>query len=184
VPPTASFTYSCTDLDCSFDGSGSSDNDGTITNYAWDFGDGNNGSGQSVNHSYANANGSPYTVTLTVTDDDNADDQASQLVTVSEPGGGNAAPTVDQFDVSARVTGPWSRADVAWSVSDTDGNLAQVTIALVDSSENVLDSVTTLLSGSSASGSESVKTRSGTPDAVVIIVSDANGNITLQEVPY
>ena len=28
--PTASFTYSCTDLACSFDGSGSSDSDGTI----------------------------------------------------------------------------------------------------------------------------------------------------------
>jgi PKD repeat protein len=34
VPPTASFTFSCTGLSCSFDGSGSSDSDGTIASYA------------------------------------------------------------------------------------------------------------------------------------------------------
>ncbi|MDX1662097.1 MAG: PKD domain-containing protein, partial [Gemmatimonadota bacterium] len=39
--PTASFTYTCTDLLCDFDGSGSTDSDGTIASYAWDFGDGN-----------------------------------------------------------------------------------------------------------------------------------------------
>ena len=39
-PPTASFTSSCTQLDCTLDAGGSSDSDGTITSYAWDFGDG------------------------------------------------------------------------------------------------------------------------------------------------
>ncbi|MDP2496665.1 MAG: PKD domain-containing protein, partial [Candidatus Palauibacterales bacterium] len=38
--PTADFTSSCTDLSCSFDGSGSSDSDGSIATYEWDFGDG------------------------------------------------------------------------------------------------------------------------------------------------
>ena len=38
--PTASFVFSCTTLDCSFDGAGSSDPDGTIASYSWDFGDG------------------------------------------------------------------------------------------------------------------------------------------------
>lgn len=49
-PPTASFTYSCADLACSFDGSGSSDSDGTIMSYAWNFGDGASGSGVSVTY--------------------------------------------------------------------------------------------------------------------------------------
>ncbi|HUF56705.1 MAG TPA: S8 family serine peptidase, partial [Thermohalobaculum sp.] len=78
--PTASFTFSCTDLTCSFDGSGSSDSDGNIASYAWDFGDGN-GSGDIVSHTYAA--GGTYTVTLTVTDDDGATDSSSQSVTVS-----------------------------------------------------------------------------------------------------
>ena len=51
----------------SFDGTGSSDPDGTIASYAWTFGDGNNGTGATPNHTYASAG--TYTVTLTVTDD-------------------------------------------------------------------------------------------------------------------
>jgi PKD repeat protein len=50
-----------------FDGSGSSDGDGTIVSYAWDFGDGSTaGSGVNPSHSYATA--AIYTVSLTVTD--------------------------------------------------------------------------------------------------------------------
>src|SRR5688500_1274117 len=36
-PPTASFTYGCTNLSCSFNGGGSSDSDGSIVFYSWDF---------------------------------------------------------------------------------------------------------------------------------------------------
>ncbi|MGD8395624.1 MAG: PKD domain-containing protein [Candidatus Eiseniibacteriota bacterium] len=51
----------------SFDGSGSSDPDGVITSYAWEFGDGHGAGGAVVLHAYAG--GGLYTVTLTVTDD-------------------------------------------------------------------------------------------------------------------
>ena len=55
VPPVASFTSSCTDLTCSFDASESSDSDGTITGYAWNFGDGTTGTGETTSHTYATA---------------------------------------------------------------------------------------------------------------------------------
>ena len=37
--PTASFTTDCTNLAATSDASGSTDPDGTMTGYAWDFGD-------------------------------------------------------------------------------------------------------------------------------------------------
>jgi microbial collagenase len=38
-----------------FDGTGSSDVDGTIVSYMWDFGDGNTGTGVNPSHTYATA---------------------------------------------------------------------------------------------------------------------------------
>ncbi len=87
--PTASFTKSCTDLACTFDGSASSDPDGSIASYAWDFGDGNTGTGATPSHSYSA--GGTYTVQLTVTDNGGLTNSTSQSVTVTAPtgGGGN-----------------------------------------------------------------------------------------------
>ncbi len=82
VLPSASFTSSCTDLDCFFDGTGSSDSDGSITSYAWNFGDGATGSGSSVSHVYS-ADGT-YTVELTVTDNEGGTDVQTKSVTVSD----------------------------------------------------------------------------------------------------
>lgn len=66
-----------------FDGSGSSDPDGSVVGHAWRFGDGAQGSGASVQHSYATAG--VYTATLTVTDDDGATALRSVRITVNEP---------------------------------------------------------------------------------------------------
>ncbi|WDE02157.1 pre-peptidase C-terminal domain-containing protein [Thalassomonas actiniarum] len=81
--PNASFSYNCTDLSCNFDGSGSTDSDGTITGYAWSFGDNGNGSGTNPSHTYG-AYGS-YTVTLTVTDNDGQQDAVSKTVALADP---------------------------------------------------------------------------------------------------
>ena len=51
--PTAAFSQSADFRQLAFDGTGSTDSDGTIDSYEWDFGDGGTGSGSSPNHSYA-----------------------------------------------------------------------------------------------------------------------------------
>ncbi|MBU1049857.1 PKD domain-containing protein [Candidatus Bipolaricaulota bacterium] len=60
--------------------SGSSDSDGSITSYVWNFGDGNTGSGVTAYKNYANAG--VYTVQLTVTDDDGATGTTTRSVSV------------------------------------------------------------------------------------------------------
>ena len=89
VPPTAAFTTTCDYLDCDFDGTTSSDSDGTVDDYAWDFGDGETGTGSTPNHVYEDPG--TYTTTLVVTDNEAAtDDASSTQVVVGAP----AASTV------------------------------------------------------------------------------------------
>ncbi|MEX2498290.1 MAG: family 16 glycosylhydrolase [Wenzhouxiangellaceae bacterium] len=95
-PLAASLGFACTDLDCSFDGSGST---GNIVSYAWDFGDGAGATGATANHTYAAAG--DYTVTLTVTDDTGATAVDSAAVSVTSGGGGEATSVI----VSEVVTG-------------------------------------------------------------------------------
>ncbi len=85
APPTASFTYSCTDLACTFTDH-STDSDGSIASWSWNFGDGSGAMEQNPSHSYA-AGGS-YTVTLTVTDNGSATSTTSQTLSVSAAAGG------------------------------------------------------------------------------------------------
>ncbi|HEY4657440.1 MAG TPA: PKD domain-containing protein, partial [Candidatus Bathyarchaeia archaeon] len=74
APPVATFTGSSNSVftggTVTFDATSSSDIDGTIVSYLWDFGDGSTGSGATASHSYAN--GGTYTVRLTVTDNQGA----------------------------------------------------------------------------------------------------------------
>ncbi|HUF30922.1 MAG TPA: PKD domain-containing protein, partial [Gemmatimonadaceae bacterium] len=108
-PPTASFTHACTDLACDFDGTGSSDSDGTIASYAWDFGDGTTGSGATASHTYAS--GGTYSVVLTVTDDDGATGSQTQSVSVSSSsGGGEITLSATGYKVRGRM-----HADLTWS---------------------------------------------------------------------
>ena len=90
TPPVAVITMiSCDNANktCSYDGGGSSDSDGTVSSYDWDFGDESVGSGETTTHTYADY-GVPYTVTLTVTDNEGAQstNNASETITLTEPG--------------------------------------------------------------------------------------------------
>ncbi len=106
--PTASFTFSCTNLSCSFNGSGSSDPDGSISAYAWNFGDGTTGSGATASRTYAS--GGTRTVTLTVTDNGGATGTASKSVSTTEPSAGGISLSVSM----SKVRGT-NIADLAWT---------------------------------------------------------------------
>jgi len=68
-------------LTVSFNGSGSSDVDGTIASYVWDFGDGTTGTGVSVSHYYTTALN--YIAKLTVTDNGGKTNSTSSDVIVT-----------------------------------------------------------------------------------------------------
>lgn len=80
VDPVAAFTSTATRLVAAFDAATSSDADGTIVSWDWDFGDGATATGPTVERTFT-APGT-YTVTLTVTDDDGRTGTTSQDVTV------------------------------------------------------------------------------------------------------
>lgn len=78
-----------------FDGSRSSDPDGTIRTYEWDFGDSETGSGQKVTHGYSSTG--TFEATLTVTDNCGAIGQGKVQVTITgptPPAPGTGTPTV------------------------------------------------------------------------------------------
>ena len=83
--PTAGFTYTCNAGLCQFT-STSTDADGTIATYAWNFGEPASGTNTSnledPGHTFAAAGN--YTVTLTVTDNAGGTDVETQTVPISQ----------------------------------------------------------------------------------------------------
>ncbi|WP_407564136.1 PKD domain-containing protein [Streptomyces sp. 184] len=124
--PTAAFEADCAEsLECAFDGSGSSDEGGSIASYAWDFGDGKSGEGATPSHSYGSAGS--YDVTLTVTDDEGNSDEVTKSVRAGQPPAGEA-PSASftafcqwascTFDASGSTDPDGDIASYAWTFGD------------------------------------------------------------------
>ncbi len=121
--PTADFSFSCSDLVCSFDAQASSDTDGSIVSYQWQFSDGSTLTGATVEHTFA-ASGD-YQVELKVTDDGGASGTLSKYVLVSSNDGGGSTggdgtsgPHISNTTSSSLSMGSTWKAWVTVSVSD------------------------------------------------------------------
>jgi PKD repeat protein len=99
-PPIASFTATPLSgqapLTVAFDASASSDPDGSILSYAWNFGDGASGVGVTASRTYATAG--TFTVRLTVIDDNGANATSTRILTVT------AGPPPPSVTISGRIT--------------------------------------------------------------------------------
>jgi hypothetical protein len=129
--PTAAFTSSCQVLVCDYDASSSSDVNGVVAAYSWNFGDGSApGSGATPSHTYAAAG--TYPVVLTVTDNEGATDTVTHSVTVTA----TVTPKIlASDDFSRTVSAGWGTADKggAWTTASgtrfaVDGSVGTMTI--------------------------------------------------------
>jgi hypothetical protein len=123
--PTAAFTATPTNLTVAVDGSGSTDPDGTISTYTWEFGDSGTATGATASHTYAAAG--TYDVTLTVTDNGGATGTTTKQVTVAAepPPATYATDSFNRTTVSglgtADIGGAWTVSGSAANYSVSDG---------------------------------------------------------------
>ncbi|MBA3656364.1 MAG: PKD domain-containing protein [Gemmatimonadaceae bacterium] len=85
----------------SMSGAASTDVDGTISSYAWNFGDGTTGTGASISHTYAQDGN--YTVTLVVTDNDGLTGTTTATAQAT-----NVAPAIAALGNVVQASGSYS----------------------------------------------------------------------------
>ena len=124
---SASPTSGAAPLAVSFSSAGSSDPDGTIQSYFWDFGDGSNSTGANPAHSY-NIQGN-YTATLVVTDNDGMSSSAVVAITVSAP---NQAPVAKAAASPTSGHAPLAVLFSSAGSSDPDGTIQSYSWAFGD----------------------------------------------------
>lgn len=176
APPTASFTVNCTDLSCTFDGAGSSDSDGTISSYSWNFGDGTTATGARVSRTYAGSG--TYTVTLTVTDNVGATNSTDKSVTVSAA---NVAPTASfsfncsgltcSFDGTPSTDSDGTISSYAWNFGDGTTATGATVSRTYASSGTYTVSLTVTDSGGATGGTSQSVTVSAPAGAISLSVS-------------
>ncbi len=139
-PPSASFTHTTSGLTANFTDT-STDFDGTIVSWNWDFGDGGTSTAQNPSHTYAESGA--YTVILIVTDNDgetgntSSTSSTSQTVTLASLTGSsstinknfwkaNVVAEIEPTLPGAVVRGAWSNGNTASCTTDDSGKCSVV----------------------------------------------------------
>ncbi len=139
VAPTAvagaSPTSGLTPLPVVFSSTGSSDTDGTIVSYLWDFGDGATSTAANPSHTYTTV--ASHVATLTVTDDLGATGTDNVTIVVSSPANvpptavANATPSSGRFPLTVALSSVGS--------ADTDGTIVSYNWNFGDGTGNISD---------------------------------------------
>lgn len=137
TPPTADFTVSPSTVKVNqtalFNASLSSDLDGNIVKYAWDFGDGNTALGAIAGHVYTIFGN--HTISLTVTDNDGLNDtKTSSILVIDHPTASfTFAPTspvvgeLVDFDSSSSLPNGGSIVSYVWDFGNGHTGVGQTT---------------------------------------------------------
>lgn len=135
--PKASFTETVEGAKITVDGTGSTDSDGRIASYQWDFGD-NTPAKQDAKATHTYTKSGTYSVRLTVTDDKGTTAQTTKSVTVAVPTtattpAGEGVLLLDNFERTvtdgwgnAETGGTWTRdaARTSYAVRSGRGSIA------------------------------------------------------------
>lgn len=129
----------------SISSAGSSDPDGSITAYRWEFGDGGSSSAPNPSHAYAAAGS--YTVRLTVTDNQGASASESTVANITPSGGGGALPhralvgywhnftNEAGYMPIAQVNSAWNIVNISFAENTPGGQAGEVAFAPAQETE-------------------------------------------------
>jgi subtilisin family serine protease len=109
-PPTAQFSSTCFDYQCSFSDL-SVDSEGPISSWQWSFGNGSNSSDRHPNHTYTSAGN--YQVNLVVTDSGALSSSVAKTVQVIEPAKISLVATTSKVKSNVSVTLTWAGAQTS-----------------------------------------------------------------------
>ncbi|WP_307377114.1 PKD domain-containing protein [Microbacterium sp. W4I20] len=152
VAPVASLAATIDNLNASLNASASSDSDGTIVSYAWDFGDTTTKTTTTATTTHDYTAAGTFTVTVTVTDDRGGTASASKQVTAVEPPKFTVLAE-DQFDRTT-ATG-WGTADKGGAWTTSGGNASfSVTGSAGRIASNIYDTRGAMLNAVSSKNSD------------------------------
>jgi len=159
VAPAASFTYSTYSLDATFTDT-STDSDGNVVGWSWDFGDSNTSTLQHPVHTYVSSG--TYTVGLTITDKDGETDNTSQSVTVTEDTEAPVVAVSGDDPVLVNQYEPYTDAG-ATAMDNLDGDLTgSIGTTGLPVDTNIVGDVTVGYSVFDGSGNEGTASRTVT----------------------
>jgi len=101
-----------------FDGSGSSDPDGAVLSYSWDFGDGSTATGSNPSHSYLTAGS--FNVQLTVDDGFAPSTTVSTIAVITEPI--NTPPSISQTTSTPSTILDTATSSLSVTVTDQEND--------------------------------------------------------------